>query len=177
MKKHFRDTDLCKWLIVIIELAMIVAAVWFCIYLYTTAGFAEGAEWQEAFIICKPGDYVNIRPHPNKKCEELGRLDAGDRIMLDGKKKNGYLHCVDLTMEQSEGWVFAGYVVNTRPERMDREATVVSIGRLAARRYVDGKRTKWLKPGTVVTVWFRSDEWCVTNYGYIMTEYLELEGQ
>ena len=173
--KRFRDTDLCKWLIVAIELALIAAVIWGCVSLVSSLGLAD--DYEEAWIICRPGDYINIRPNPNKRGEPIGRAECGYRLTLDCKKGNGYLHCVDLSLEMSEGWVFAGYVVFDEPELLNQSATVVSKGRLAVRKYVNGKRTRWLKPMATVKVYYWTDEWCVTNYGFILSDYLEMDGE
>ena len=138
----------------------------------TSAAYGE-TETTEAYILCS--DFVYVRPYPNRKGEPVGRFDAGDTVFLDGKKKNGFLHCVDTHME-SDGWVFAGFVVYDRPIRVNQPAVIVSRGRLAARKYIKGKRTRWLKPLASLTVYWWSDEWCVTNCGYVQTRYLELEG-
>ena len=180
MKKRFRDTEAWKWVRTFLELLAIAAIIISVILVFRAMGISEAyadGYIGDGYIICKPGDYVNIRPHPNKKGEELGRLDPGDVVHLDGREKNGYLHCVDLSLEMNEGWVFAGYVVYDRPEYIGRKATVVSRGRLAARRYVGGKRIKWLQPMSTLTVWFWSDEWCMTSAGYVQSQYLELDGE
>lgn len=156
---------------IIILILLIIVAV--CVdYLMNPNAFAEETT---GYIMC--ADFVYVRPFPNKRCEEIGRLETGDAVHLDGTKKNGYLHCVDTGLEQSDGWVFAGYVVYDEPSRVFQKATIVSGGRLAARKYVNGKRIKWLKPLASLTVYYWSDEWCVTNCGYVRSEYLELEGE
>lgn len=178
-RKPFRETDLCKVLVLLIELVIIVAFIWFVVYVYRSLGFADAiadGETIEAYAICTPDDYVNVRSRPNKSGAEIGRLDPGDMVLLDGREKNGYLHCVDLSFEQSEGWVFSGYIVYDKPKLMNAEYTVVSNGKLTARKYVDGYRTGRLKPMTVVTVYYWSEEWCVTNKGYLRSEYLEYGG-
>ena len=137
-------------------------------------GFADSYDSvSEAYVLCD--DYVNIRPFPNRKGEPLGRLEAGDYIYIDGMEKNGYLHVVGMGLE-TDGWIHKGYVVYDKPERMNRTAVIVSKGRLAARKHVGGRRTRWLKPQATLKVYCWSDEWCVTNCGYVQTRYLELEG-
>lgn len=175
MRKKFRDTDLCKWIITLIEILAIAAAIYGAVLLLNSFGIAE--EYEEAWVLCQPGDYINIRPNPNKKGSEIGWAECGYRICLDGKKKNGFLHCVDLSLETTEGWIFEGYVVYDEPELLDQNATVVSKGRLAVRKYVGGKRTRWLQPMSTVRIYYRTDEWCVTNYGFIQTDYLEMDGE
>ena len=157
--------------VTVAEIAMIAIIIAAIVFFMQTSGLAE-TEYTEAFVICTPGDVVNVRPGPSRKGEEVGRLEAGERIWLTGKKRNGYLQCETVGIS---GWIHSGYVVYDEPERMNAEATIVSRGRLAARKNVGGKRTRWLKPGATVKVWYVSEEWCVTNCGYIRTEFLEME--
>lgn len=136
-------------------------------------GAKAEVHYETRFVLCS--DYVNVRCSPNKKQEPIGRLETGDMVITDGKKRNGYVHCVDLMFEDAEGWVFAGYLTEDKPEHVNRKATIVSRGRLAARKYVNGRRTRWLKPNAELTVWYWSDDWALTNCGYVQTKYLELE--
>ena len=171
-----RDAEWVKWVKTALEILLIAAVVWGAIALYTSLGLGEArAEefYDTMYVLCS--DFVNVRMTPNKKMEPIGRLEAGDEVTVDGKKKNGYVHCVDMMLESCDGWVFAGYLTSDKPEKVNRKATVVSKGRLAARKYVNGKRTRWLKPQSTLTVWYWTDEWALTNCGYVKTKYLELE--
>lgn len=176
MKKRFTETEGWKWLRTLIEILVIAAVVWLAIALYTSLGFANAEElYDEGYVLCT--DYVNVRRKPSTKSASIGTFECGEHLYLDGKKKNGFLHCVDLMLEENEGWIHSGFVVSDKPERVWQKATIVSKGRLAARKYVNGKRTRWLKPLASVTVYYWSDEWAVTDCGYVMTQYLELEGE
>lgn len=174
-KKRFRDTEAWKWIRTALEILLIAAILYGAIYIYTSFGFGEAKAEDIQYVMCM--DYVNVRYSPNKKQEPIGRLETGDAVMTDGKTKNGYVHCVNLDFEYSEGWVHAGFLVDDPPETIGQNATIVSKGRLAARKYVDGKRTRWLKPMATVRVYYWSDDWCLTNCGYIQSKYLELEGE
>lgn len=145
-----------------------------CIFLCCTA-YAE--DYEIGYVICKPNDYVNMREHASRKGEPLGRLEIGDKVYLDGKEKNGFYHCVDVGFEMNEGWVYKGYIVFDEPVFINQHATIVSKGRLAVRNQINGKRIKWLKPMSSVTVYYMTEEWAITNYGYVKSEYLELEGE
>lgn len=175
MKEYrpLRETEAWKWIRTAFQVALIIAVIAAVVFLFQASGISE-TDVTEAYVLCT--DYVNVRPYPNRKGDEIGRFECGTRIWLDGRKKNGYLHIVDAGLE-SDGWVYAGYVVYDKPEKMSRSAVIVSKGRLAARKYVKGRRTRWLKPLAALTVYAWSDEWCVTNCGYVQTRYLELEGE
>lgn len=179
-KKRFRDSDACKILITLLEIALIAALIYGCIWLYRSFGFAEAfadSTWTyKGYVICTPDDYVNVRARPNKNAEAVGRLEPGDMILLDGDERDGFLHCVDLSFEQSDGWIHSGFVVYDQPKLVNEEYTVVAKKRLFARKYVNGKKTRTLKPMTIVTVYYWSEEWCVTNKGYVQSEWLEYGG-
>lgn len=162
----------------ILEILAIIAVVWVFIYVWTSFGLSSalGDDYQ-AYIICQKDDYVNARSGPSRSTSPVGRFEAGDDFWTDGKTKNGFLHVTGSTFEVGECWVHAGYVVYDEPVRVSGTATVVSNGQLAARKYVNGKRRTWLKVNEDVDVIWWSDEWVVTNKGFVMTQYLEMNGE
>lgn len=132
------------------------------------------ADDYSVFILCNPKTPVNVRRSPKKGNNVSGRLDFGDSVMTDGEKRNGYLHVLGVT-EDGEGWIFAGYVIEDEPEKMEQtRANVAASGRVMSYRWIDGKRNGWVKVGTDLRVLAISDEWAVTDRGYIRTEYLEV---
>lgn len=128
----------------------------------------------EYFIICDPKTSVCVHLAPKKSSEETGRLEFGDRVYADGKKKNGFMHCIGINNEWGEGWVHKGYLVEDKPIVCGKMATVVSNGKVFCRSCVNGTKHGSLKNGTEVKVLAYSDEWAVTKKGYIKTEYLEI---
>ena len=181
MRKRFRDTEAWKYIRTALELLLLAAIIIGIIFAWSALGFAYGEEWDEheeeyeiAYAICTKGDVVHIRPFPSTKHDPSGWLEPGDIVYLDGKEKNGFAHCVGLNVEAGEGWVYKGYLVKDQPVYLNQTATVVSNGKLRARKYVNGKRTKWLKPMAKLTVYYWSEDWCSTNCGYVQSKYLEL---
>ena len=136
--------------------------------------FNAAAELQRYFVLCNPGTVLNARLSPNKHASLIGYFMCSDPVTIDERERNGFLHCPELSFEVDEGWIAKGYIVKDEPVVKETSATVVASGRVACRNKVGGKRIRWLKPGTVVTVYAYSEEWCVTNRGYIRTEYLEI---
>ena len=183
--KRFRDTELWKYLRTALEIALIALAVLAIIYAFRSLGISEafaedvypGNEYETAYVICMPGDNVNVRPFPSTAHERSGYLEPGEMVYMDGKKKNGFVHCVGTHTESGEGWVFKGYLVPDPPERMNQKAVITSNGRLAARKYINGKRKKWLKPQAIVTVYYWTDEWSLTDCGYVKSKYLDFIGE
>ena len=137
--------------------------------------YIAGAEETTKYILCSPrtDNHVAIRRSPRKCAEETGRLDCGDQIITDGKIRNGYVHIIGMT-EYGEGWVHKGYVVDDKPVIERCMATIAAKGRVKARRFIGGKKNCWLDVGDDVRVFARSEEWAVTNKGYVMTKYLEV---
>ena len=127
----------------------------------------------EVWVVCQPGDWVHARRGPSTRAESLGRLECGDRIRTDWKKKNGFLHVLQLGLEESEGWVYAGYIVEAEPIPMGTAGVIRANGRVACRRCVDGPRRCWAEDGSLVSIYFRAGEWTVTSKGFIRSEYVE----
>lgn len=136
-----------------------------------------GAEGTTCYVFCDPDSFVTIRSEPKRKSVEVGGATFGSELKTDGKIRDGYLHVYDLAAEEDEGWISTGYIVYDPPRVTDYKALVVSNGKLTARKSIGGKMKKMLRPMTEVKVFCESDEWCLTNYGYVMTEYLETVGE
>ena len=149
----------------------------FMVLVFFLVDVSRAEEYETAYILARPNKYVNVRPKPGLKYKTQGWLMCGDKIYLDGKKRNGFLHVVDLPAEDPNGWVYEGYIVYEEPKRIDWDYLVVSNGRLAARNCIGGKVNKWLKPFTEVHVYYEADGWAVTDYGFVKFEYLEYIGE
>lgn len=126
------------------------------------------------YAICQPDDYICIRSKANRKSHEEGYLLCGFSVYVSDQTKNGFVYSSELNTESGEGWIFTGYLVNDEPLDMDGKIyKVVSNARVAARKYINGPRRGWLKNGDLVEVHYMTEEWCVTNKGFVMTKYLE----
>ena len=136
------------------------------------------ADTSTVYALCRPGDYVHARKLPSRNSTSLGRFETGDEIQTDGKTKDGFVHVVNAPFEEKDCWVYCGYIVFDRPEKMfGRTATVVCNGNLLVRQCIDGKVVKKLKNGTELQIFYWSGEWVVTNRGYVRTEFIELDGE
>lgn len=165
MFKNDRET-----LLLIVAFALLVFIIMFNII----KAIGE-EEYTDAYIFCQPGSAVSVRENPRKTSFAGGELTIGDVVHLDGKKRNGYYHCVNMANETGDGWVSCKYIVFDEPVYINREATVISKGRLAARNTINGKVKRWLKPQSTLTVYYMTEEWCVTDKGYVKTKYMELD--
>lgn len=136
--------------------------------------FSALADDYKVFILCNPKTPVIVRESPKRGSQETGRLDFGDDVWTDGKKRNGYLHVIGIT-EAGGGWLFAGNTIQDQPEELTgARAHVSATGRVMSYRWVNGKKNGWVEVGTQVTVYAISDEWAVTSKGYIRTKYLDI---
>ena len=130
----------------------------------------------DCWVICQPGDYINIRKGPGKQHEATGYAESGMRFTTDMEERNGYIHLVGVT-EYGDGWISSGYVVFGKPEEVNREMRIRSNGRVACRKTIDGKRRCWVKNGETVTVYAMTRSVAVTNKGFIESRYLEEVGK
>lgn len=161
-----------KILIALLEIALIALVIVLIISAINSVGLSEDL-W-EVYVVCQPGDYVNVRANPSRKSEAVGYADAGDSIVTDGVERHGYLRCYYIG-EMGIGWIHKGYVVYDQPERVSITAKVNSKGRVMARKYIGGKRRAWLKKNDEVKIYWLSMDWCVTNKGFVKTKYLVWE--
>ena len=168
--KYIRDTESWKWLRTAGEIVLIIIAAVIVVFLLRSIGIAEGK-----YVLCM--DRVNIRMGASSRSDQVGWLEPGDIVYPDGRKRNGFIHCEIPQIEAGEGWIHQGYLVEEKPERINCSGTVTGNGKVKARKYVDGKRTRWLKPGGELRVYWWTDEWCLTSCGYVRSEFIELDGE
>lgn len=144
------------------------------VLLAVAVGSLAESDLYDAWVLCQPNDYINVRMNASRKSQIVGYADAGDPIQVDGTVKNGYVLCYGIG-DMGSGWIHSGYVVYDEPERVTCTATVVSRGKLAARKYIKGKVRKWLHNLDELRVFWISTDWTVTNEGFVRTEFLEFE--
>lgn len=147
-----------------VALVLLIAAI--------TAAFSGLCEDHRVFILCDPKTPVNVRIKPKMGTKITGRFDFGDWVETDGKEKNGFIHVY--AGDAGEGWIHTGYVVEDQPEKVTARASVAANGRVMSYRRIGGRRYHWLNVGDEVKVLALSDEWAVTNKGYVRTKYLEV---
>ena len=155
------------------EIALIAIAVFIIFTVLDSFGIAE--DLKEAWVICQPHDYINVRMAPKRNCTAVGYAEGGYLIRTDGKKQNGFLRCYGIG-EDGMGWIHSGYVVYEEPTFVNRIGYSISMARVACRKYIGGKVRKWLHNLDEVMVYWMTDEWSVTSEGFVKTKYLELEG-
>ena len=132
------------------------------------------AETTTAYVICNPESFVWMREFPKFGSREVAYLQAGDEILTDGRKDGEWLHVYRDLTEPGEGWIYAGYVTYSEPVVYQSGIDATTLrGKVRARRYVNGKIRKTLKKGVTVTAYVVSDDWTVTDAGFIKTEFLE----
>lgn len=162
-----------KILLALLEIALIVIVVYLVITGLESVSFAD--ELHEAWVICQPGDYVNVRNKATRKSASCGYLECGDSFLTDGKTKNGFVRCYGIG-EAGEGWIHSGYVVYDEPIKVNRMGYSVSNGKLFSRRYIGGKTLHILHNLDEFKVYWWTEEWCVTDKGFIKSKFIELDG-
>lgn len=174
MKKRFRDTEAWKYIRTVLEMIVLIFGLWLLIQ--CVDWFCCQVRAETMWVVCSPDDVLLVRNDPKKSAPAISELLPGSEVETSGTVRNGYAKLTDMNSETGVGWVRNVYLVDEEPKYIGKSATVVSRGRLAARRCIGGERVRWLKPGQIVTVWFRTSEWCVTDKGYVMTKYLQIDG-
>lgn len=165
------------WLIAgILAIGMFLGVAMACV-VYISAAEAEDGMMYNCWALCQPGnrDHPNevlIREKPGKHAEVVGAVQCGDRMVTDGREKGGWIHVVQLANETGEGWISARYVVYAEPEIVNEAREIIGGGRVACRKWIDGKRTAWVRAGSYVTVYAMADGWAVTDVGYIQSRYI-----
>lgn len=129
----------------------------------------------EAWVLCQPDSWINIRARANSHSQNEGTLISGDRIWVDGLTENGYAHCDNMTTEAGEGWVHTGYIVFDEPKDIYRICKIRSNGRVACRRTIDGDRRCWVVNGSEVNIFQVAGDWAVTDKGFIQSKFINLE--
>ena len=128
------------------------------------------------WVMCKPGDYINVRRTPSTKADAVGYLEACDSFRTDGSSKNGFIRVYGVG-EYGEGWIFAGYVSTEEPVAVFERYVCISNSRVRCRRWMNGKLTQnpWLTNGSNVDVFYMADGWAMTSRGFIQSQYLEVD--
>jgi hypothetical protein len=132
------------------------------------AVFSVSGEEIEYYTLCQPESHVNARKTPRMRAEIVGRLELGDKVWSDGAKRNGFLHVYGPF--ECDCWVYAGFLV---PEITVQESEMfIQADKVACRRSINGRRRKWMYEGDRVKVFAFSDDWAITDQGFIMIRFL-----
>lgn len=160
------------WIRLLLLIAVVVAVAWIA-----HALGEEEPDYQMLYVICKPKSHVNAREFPKKGARTAGRLECGDEVLTLGERRGRYLKIYGPSFESADVWIHAGYLVEDKPEIYEKgvEGTIIGKGRVALRRYVRGQRRAWIRPGKKVKVYVVTDEWVLTNHGYIKREFVEIK--
>lgn len=172
--KRFFDSELWKWIRLLIEIA-VIGLVILCLYTAVTSLANADTITEEVWVLCEPTGTVNIRSTPGGRV--FGGATCGDVMWTDNRQKNGFLHVLDLAAEEDTGWISSRYIVYDEPHEVNAEMRVESEGRVAARTWIGGKVKRWLYDGDIIFVYWSSDLWSVTDHGYVKSEFLVMVGE
>ena len=135
-----------------------------CLLLVCVSALAD-----TVYVLCQPDSFVYVRQFPKKGAQSVGFAELGQALETDSKTKNGFIHVFGF---EGDGWICAGFVTDSPVVVGTVDGWIDSQGRVACRRSINGTRRKWLSDGTEVVIFARSDEWSITNKGFIQTAYL-----
>lgn len=143
------------------------------ILILTGSAFAD-----EYYVLCRPGSEVNVRERPKLKSLAVASVSFGRKVEGD-REQNGFIHVTGLNAEVEEGWIYKGLLIRDEPTALTARVDVFGAWRVACRKYADRKSkiVKWAYDGESVTVYAISEEWCVTDRGFIRTEFLTLNAK
>lgn len=126
----------------------------------------------QGWVICQPDSFVFIRSRPNKSGQESGYLYLGDELTID-KRYGGWAHAIGLSTEMGEGWIHEGYVDYWEPEIYEAPREMITVkSAVNARTCIGGGRRCKLKKGETVTVYASSEDWTITDKGFIQSKLL-----
>ena len=135
------------------------------------------ADDHEVYVICNPESFVYIRSAPSFKSEEVARVEVGDEMITDEKKNGKWVH-VYYPCEAGEGWIYSGYLIYDEPlVYKDGLYAQTKYKKVLSRRNVNGKKRTQLKKGANLRAYVVSDEWTITDVGFIKTKYLDFGGE
>ena len=162
-----------KWAAIVIEIiALVLLVCWGISIYYEFFAYAEADGIQEeVWVLCEKDGCVNLREKP--KGQIFGGVQACSCLWTDNRTKGEWLHVVELPAECDSGWISSRYIVFDEPRPVFCELEIRAEGRVACRQWIGGKVVRWLHDGDAVMVYYSSDEWSVTDKGYIRTDFLE----
>ena len=134
-------------------------------------GVCMAEEITNVWVACQPDSFVNIREFPSKKADVVARIEAGEMLETDGKKKGHWLHCF-YPCETGEGWIKEDFVFYDEPVILEHGNYEVTKDNVIARYSKGGRIRKKLMKGRRVHVYLLGQDWSVTSQGFIKTEFL-----
>ena len=89
MNYNTKKSKRARMILIIAAAAAVIIALGYILALNSAKAAADG-HLATAWILCRPGDYVNVRRTPGKRAEEVGRLEVGDSFQTDGVSADGW---------------------------------------------------------------------------------------
>ena len=91
-QKKKEKSDVTRIILVIIQLLIVAAVIVGIIIALNDVGLADDYYESDAWIICKPGDLVNVRACPSNKSTSIGLYECGYVFRTDWETKDGWIH-------------------------------------------------------------------------------------
>ena len=167
--KNFLNSELWKWIRLMLQVLAIAAGL-ILIGLAINSVARADVITEEVWVLCEPDGLVNIRSRAGGRVVADAR--CGDVMWTENKVRDGFLHVTELNAEVDEGWISGRYIVYDQPHEVNEQRTVTGDGRMACRKWIGGKIKGWVQDAEIVTVYWMSEEWAVTEKGYIRSAFL-----
>lgn len=166
------------WLIVgVLAIGIFLGVALSCaVYIHSAQAENSGMLYY-CWAMCQPDSEVVIREFPKKKSDPVGAVSAGTLLMTDGVEKNGWVHLVNLPNETGEGWIHLGYISYSETVYNGHVYPIKANGRVACRRCIGGDLRCWVHDEEEITVYLVSNDWCVTNKGFILTDFIDFNSR
>lgn len=156
------------FILMIIMMLFIVACV------FILESFITDAVAEEMYVIVSDESYLNVRQNPKKDSEVVGYLTFAEQVNVDSIS-DGWAYMTGLGFESSVGYSRSCYLSKNKPTKIDKDAIVVSDGRVALRESPNGEKKKWLKNGESVHVEFEVDGfYMLSNKMFASKDFIEV---
>lgn len=129
----------------------------------------------KVWALCKPDSYVCIRSKPNVHSSVEGRILFGDWMKTDGTRVGKWLKVYG-GFEAGVGWASTEYLSDFEPVIYEKGAVMLTNAKqVICRTGRGGAILRKVKKNTAVKVWAMSEDWSVTDMGFISSRYLDAE--
>lgn len=133
----------------------------------------------KVYILRRESDKVLVQKTPGAQPYEYWRLwdnnpPCGAQLTLTGKVSGQWVEVVcDYLPTSPTGWIKTGYLVSEPVTECHQLATVKHY--VMARGYIGGAGTAEFFAGEVVEVYYRTDSYCSTRWGFVPTDALDFD--
>ena len=155
--------------------AVMAGMIIFCVAILLLILTTPPAGAETMWAICRGNGSINVRESPSLQAPVGGWLEFGWDVDAVASKVDRYgmtWYQIDGATERGTGWVCGDYLVASQPYRCDEYYVIDAGGRVAIRDRINGKRVGWAQPGQELHITIMSDDWMLSDAGWIRAEFL-----